>query len=399
MWTTFIKEKIMDNLIKPHGGKLIKRILEGEKKKEYEEKLRYLKGIFLNEREASDLYMISIGAFSPLEGFLNKIDYLNVVENMRLENGILWPIPITLSIDKEELGNIKKEKEIGLFNEKREPLGIFQIEEIYGYDKKKEAINVYKTDDQNHPGVSYIYSNGDYLIGGKVWMLNEPVHKEFKDYWFTPFQTRNIFMERGWKKIVGFQTRNPIHRAHEFLIKTALEIVDGVFINPLVGQTKKDDVPADIRMKCYKVLIDKYFPKDRVFIGVYGAYMRYAGPREAVLHAIVRKNFGCTHFIVGRDHAGVGNYYGPFDAQKIFYEFKKEDVEIEPIFFENAFYCKKCGEMRTIKTCPHDRKEHLSFSGSKIRELFQAGEIPPSEFTRPEIANILMEWYLGDKNG
>ncbi|MGC8976029.1 MAG: sulfate adenylyltransferase [Candidatus Ratteibacteria bacterium] len=389
----------MEEIIKPHGGKLINCVLNDDEKKEFIEKVSYLKKIYLNEREVSDLYMISIGAFSPLDGFLNKDDYINVVENMRLKNGIVWPIPITLSIDDEERKILKEGEEIVLSSPENIHLGIMKIDEVYSYDKKKEARYVYKTEDENHPGVSYVYSNGDYLIGGKVYMLNEPFHEEFKDYWFKPVETREIFKNKGWKKIVGFQTRNPIHRAHEFIIKTALEIVDGVFINPLVGQTKKDDVPADIRMKCYKVLIDKYFPKERVFIGVYGGYMRYAGPREAVLHAIVRKNFGCTHFIVGRDHAGVGNYYGPFDAQKIFYEFKKEDIEIEILFFENAFYCKKCGEMRTVKTCPHNKEDWLSFSGSKIRELFAAGEIPPSEFTRPEIANILMEWYLRSKNG
>ena len=388
----------MDYLIPPHGKKLVNRVLDEESKKEYNEKLKYLKKIFLNEREISDLYMISIGAFSPIEGFLNKEDYENVVKDMRLKNGIVWPIPITLSISQDEKEEIAKEKEIALFDSKNNCIGIMEVEEIYEYDKKKEALNVYKTDDEKHPGVSYLYSQEKYLIGGKVWMLNEPIWEEFKDFWYTPFQTRNIFIKKGWKKIVGFQTRNPIHRAHEFIIKTALEIVDGVFINPLVGQTKKDDVPAHVRMECYQILIDKYFPKDRVFMGVYGGYMRYAGPREAVLHAIVRKNFGCTHFIIGRDHAGVGNYYGPFDAQNIFNEFEKKEIEIEPLFFENAFYCRKCGEMRTIKTCPHNDEYHLSFSGSKMREMFRAGEIPPAEFIRPEIVNILMKWYLGNKD-
>lgn len=387
----------MFDSIKPHGGFLVNRIANEEEKEEIKEKSKFMKRIVLNNREISDLYMISIGAFSPLEGFVGKKDYINILENMRLSNGIVWPIPVTLSISEEEKEEIKNEERVLLTNLKGEIIGFIEVEEIYEYDKEREAKFVYKTTDLNHPGVKYLYESGDYLISGKIKMIKEPVHEEFKDFWFTPSQTRRIFNEKGWKQVVGFQTRNPIHRAHEFIIKTSLEIVDGVFINPLVGETKEDDIPADVRMKCYQVLIEKYFPKDRVFLGVYGAYMRYAGPREAVLHAIVRKNFGCTHFIVGRDHAGVGNYYGPFDAQKIFFEFKREEIEIYPLFFENAFYCKKCLEMRTVKTCPHSEDSRYSFSGSRIRELLSAGEIPPVEFTRPEVANILIEWYLRER--
>lgn len=341
-----------------------------------------MKRIELNPREISDVEMLVKGAFSPLEGFLCREDYESVISNMRLKDGRVWPIPITLSADEKLDGDV----DLG-------GIAILHVEDVYKYDKEKEAELVYKTKDPNHPGVAYLYKQGEYLAGGKIELVKQPEHDEFKEYWFTPEQTKKIFREKGWRRVVGFQTRNPIHRAHEFIIKCAMEIVDGLFLNPLVGETKKGDIPADVRMACYKRLIEKYFPKDRVFMGVYGAAMRYAGPREAIMHALVRKNFGCTHFIVGRDHAGVGNYYGPFDAQYIFDEFTHEELGITPLFFDNSFYCRHCGEMATIKTCPHPPTEHFSLSGTKVRELLASGEIPPQEFTRPEIANILIEWY------
>lgn len=340
----------------------------------------------LNTREISDIEMLAKGAFSPLDGFLCREDYEGVVSSMRLKDGKVWPIPITLSTDEKIRGDVY----LG-------GIAILHVEDVYTYDKEEEAELVYKTKDPAHPGVSYLYEQGKYLLGGKIELVKQPEHTEFKEYWFTPEQTRKIFKEKGWRRIVGFQTRNPIHRAHEFIIKCAMEIVDGLFLNPLVGETKKGDIPADVRMACYKKLIEKYFPKDRVFMGVYGAAMRYAGPREAIMHALVRKNFGCTHFIVGRDHAGVGNYYGPFDAQYIFDEFKPEELGITPLFFDNAFYCRHCAEMATVKSCPHPETEHFSLSGTKVRELLDSGELPPPEFTRPEIANILIEWFRGNR--
>ena len=379
-------------MIEPHGGRLINRIVDIKEKKELLKKAKSLKKFSLNQREISDFEMIAIGAFSPLEGFLNQEDYISVLGNCRLKNGLVWSIPITLSATKEEIKNLKENEEVALLNGK-EILGILHLKQIYTYNKKKEAELVYKTTDITHPGVNYLYSQGEYLLGGKVTLLNRAKHEEFKEYWFDPVKTRKIFKEKGWKRIVGFQTRNPIHRAHEFIIKTALEICDGVFLNPLVGETRKEDIPAEVRMLCYKTLIDKYFPKDRVFMGVYGAAMRYAGPREAILHAIVRKNFGCTHFIVGRDHAGIGNFYGSFEAQEIFEKFRPEEIGITPLFFENAFFCRRCREMATIKTCPHPEEDHFSLSGTKVRELLASGEIPPPEFTRPEIADILINWY------
>jgi len=383
-------------MIEPHGGKLVNRILEGKEREDFLKRAKSLKGLQLNPREISDLEMIAIGAFSPLEGFLSQEDYKSVLENLRLKNGLVFSIPITLSATKEEIKSLKENEDIALLNGK-EILGILHLKQIYTYDKKKEAQLVYKTTDITHPGVAYLYSQGEYLLGGKITLLNRAKHEEFKEYWFDPVKTRQIFKEKKWKRIVGFQTRNPIHRAHEYIIKTALEICDGVFLNPLVGETRKEDIPADVRMLCYKTLIEKYFPKERVFMGVYGAAMRYAGPREAILHALVRKNFGCTHFIVGRDHAGVGNFYGPFEAQEIFDNFKPEEIGITPLFFENAFFCRRCREMATLKTCPHPEEDHFSLSGTKVRELLASGEIPPPEFSRPEVADILIDWYRKSK--
>lgn len=383
-------------MIQPHGSKLVSRVVEDEKKEELLEKAKLLKKIKLNSHEVSDLEMISIGCFSPLEGFLKEDDYKSVVENCRLSNGLVFTIPITLSATKEEVKYLKENEDIALTDYK-EILGILHLEQIYNYDKKREAEFVYKTTDKSHPGVAYLYSQGEFLLGGKITLINRPMHKEFQEYWFDPLQTRKIFKEKGWKTIVGFQTRNPIHRAHEFIIKTALEIADGLFLNPLIGETKKGDIPAEIRMKCYDVLLDNYFNKNMVFMGVYGAAMRYAGPREAVFHALVRKNFGCTHFIIGRDHAGVGKYYKPFEAQHIFDEFDSKELGIIPLFFDNAFWCRRCTSMATLKTCPHREEEHFSLSGTKVRELLASGEIPPPEFTRPEIADILIEWFIKER--
>lgn len=378
-----------DFIPKPHGSVLIDRILKGEAKKEALKRSKELKALYLNRREICDLESIATGVFSPLQGFNCKEDYESILEHCRLKTGTVWTIPITLSLEEEEVKDLGKEV---LLKEKDKVLGLLEVEEVFKYDKRKEAKLIYKTEDPKHPGVAYLYSQGDYLVGGKVSLFYEPKDRRFKKYWLKPEITRRIFKEREWKTIVGFQTRNPIHRAHEFLIKTALQIVDGVFINPLVGETKADDIPPEVRLKCYKVLIDKYFPKERVLLGVYGAAMRYAGPREAVLHAIVRKNFGCTHFIVGRDHAGVGSYYAPDEARKFFREFDEKEIGINLFFFENAFFCRKCGEMATIKTCPHHENYHLSLSGSELRGLLKKGKYPEPELTRKEVAKILVDW-------
>ncbi|MCM8784926.1 MAG: sulfate adenylyltransferase [Candidatus Omnitrophica bacterium] len=378
-------------MIKPHGGKLINRIVSEEEKKILKEKIFILKSIKLNRRQISDIEMIAIGGFSPLEGFMGKEDYLNVLYNMRLANGLVWPIPITLSVDKNVANRFEIGEDIALLDEFGTVIAILHLEEIYPYNKELEAEKVYKTKDLNHPGAKVVFSQGDFLLSGKISVIEKPKHTEFSEYYLTPEETRRIFTEKGWKTIVGFQTRNPIHRAHEYIQKCALEIFDGLFLHPIVGETKSDDIPADIRMKCYEVLIEKYYPKDRVILAINPAYMRYAGPREAIFHAIVRKNYGCTHFIVGRDHAGVGNYYGSYDAQRIFLEFKPEELDIVPLFFEHTFYCKKCGNMASYKTCPHGQEDRITLSGTKVRQMLQDEEIPPLEFTRPEIAKILIE--------
>lgn len=383
--------------IPPHGGNLINSLVQEKEKPDLIRKAGALKKLVLNDREISDLEMIATGAFSPLEGFLLEEDYLSVLDRMHLKNGLAWSIPITLAIDENEARQIKEGQEIALYDKDNSLRGILELAQVYSYDKKREASQVYKSQDPSHPGVEYLYSQGELLAGGKVRLINRPDHDNFKKFWFDPVDTRRIFREKGWRRIVGFQTRNPIHRAHEFIIKTAMEIADGLLLNPLVGETKEGDVPAEIRMACYQKLIENYFPKDRVLLAVYGAAMRYAGPREAIMHALVRKNFGCTHFIVGRDHAGVGNFYGPFDAQLIFDEFEPQEIGITPLFFDNSFYCRQCQEMVTVKVCPHLEKDRRTFSGTKVRELLRAGEIPPPEFTRPEIAEILIQAYREGK--
>lgn len=381
----------MSKLIPPHGGELINRILPAEVAQEMGEKARELPSLVLNAREISDVEMIAIGGFSPLEGFMTRKDYLSVINDMRLANGLPWTLPITLSTTKEKANTLKEGQEVALYDEERRLIAVLHLEEKYEYNKEKEADKVYRTTDPAHPGVSALYRQGEILLGGKISVIERPPHHDFLEYRLDPAQTRQIFLQRGWRKIVGFQTRNPVHRAHEYLQKCALECVDGLLLHPLVGETKSDDIPAEIRMRCYEVLLQHYYPKDRVLLAVNPAAMRYAGPREAIFHAIVRKNYGCTHFIVGRDHAGVGNYYGTYDAHYIFEEFEPEEIGIEPLFFEHAFYCKVCEGMASTKTCPHPPEHHVVLSGTKVREMLRRGELPPAEFTRPEVARILLE--------
>lgn len=378
--------------IAPHGGRLIDRTVRGEAAQELRERARSLPALHLNARQVSDLDLIANGAFSPLEGFLTHAEYQRVVEEMHLADGLPWTIPVTLAVDAADAPTVGAD--VALYAPGGALRGVLHVRDVFGYDKAREARNVYRTEEAAHPGVAVLLAQGDTLLGGPVTVLADE-SRDTGPHHLSPAQTRAMFAERGWRTIVGFQTRNPVHRAHEYIQKCALEIVDGLLLHPLVGETKSDDIPADVRMRCYEVLLANYYPRNRVQLGVLPAAMRYAGPREAIFHALVRKNYGCTHFIVGRDHAGVGNYYGTYDAQRLFEEFSPDELGIAPLKFENSFYCHRCGSMASEKTCPHDAADHVTLSGTAVRALLRAGELPPPEFSRPEVARILIESMRG----
>ncbi|MBX5451210.1 sulfate adenylyltransferase [Thermogemmatispora sp.] len=379
-----------DGLIAPHGGELVINLVDESERQELSERASHLPQVPVGIRELADLEMLAVGAYSPLRGFMTQTDYESVVEEMHLSNGLPWTIPITLAVDADRAATLKEGTEVALVDGRGVLQAVLTLEEKYRYDKQREARRVYRTDDEAHPGVKALYQQGDVLLGGRVRVLTLP-EQTFAAYRYTPQQARRLFQERGWRRVVGFQTRNPVHRAHEYIQKCALEIVDGLYLHPLVGATKDDDIPAAVRMRCYEVLLEHYYPADRVILGVLPAAMRYAGPREAVFHAILRKNYGCSHFIVGRDHAGVGNYYGTYDAHYIFAEFDAKQLGITPLFFDHTFYCRACEGMASAKTCPHDSSQHVILSGTKVRQMLRAGEMPPREFTRPEVARILIE--------
>lgn len=372
--------------IAPHGGELINRIVTGAQREEFLSKAEFLPRVQLDERAVSDLQLIAIGGFSPLTGFMGRADYDRVVEEMHLANGLPWAIPVTLSVTEEVAAPLQEGSLVRLDDSTGRYIGVLQLSEKYTYDKAREAVKVYRTDEEKHPGVAVVYAQGNVNLAGEVWLLERDPHPLFPSYQIDPAVSRAAFREKGWKTVVGFQTRNPIHRAHEYIIKCALETVDGLFLHPLVGATKEDDISADIRMRCYEIMLEHYFPNDRVILAINPAAMRYAGPREAIFHALVRKNYGCTHFIVGRDHAGVGDYYGTYDAQYIFDEFEPGTLGIQPLKFEHAFYCTRTQGMATTKTSPSLPEERIHLSGTKVREMLRRGELPPPEFSRPEVA-------------
>jgi sulfate adenylyltransferase len=378
-------------MINPHGGKLVDCTAPREEAQQLAREAEALPKIPLNERELADLEMIACGAMSPLEGFMTSADYHRVVDSMHLANGLAWSIPVALSAKSNEHEKPALWERVALTDETGRALAVMEVEDWYHVDHEHEARMVLRTTDDAHPGVQYLKSITPVYLGGRIRLIDALPRRDFARYRLEPRETRVLFAEKGWARIAAFQTRNPIHRAHEYLQKCALELADGLLIHPLVGETKAGDTPAEVRMRCYEVLIENYYPKDRVALSVFPAAMRYAGPREAIFHAIIRKNYGCTHFIVGRDHAGVGNYYGTYDAQTIFQEFGPDEIAITPLFFDHAFYCRRCGNMATTKTCPHGAANHVILSGTKVREMLAAGELPPAEFTRAEVAQILVE--------
>jgi len=384
--------------IPAHGGRLIDLLAAGDEAKSLRERAAGLRTVALNSRSLSDVELLATGGYSPLDGFMTQDDYRAVVDGMHLAGGLPWPMPITLAVSDEQAAAIKEGEEVALTDETGRILGLLEVREKFGYDKKAEANGVYRTEDEAHPGVAVLYEQGDTLLGGPLRVIERPHYDDFPKYRLTPAQTRSAFAELGWKTVVGFQTRNPVHRAHEYIQKAAMEIVDGLLLHPLVGDTKAGDIPADVRMRCYEVLIENYYPQGRVVLSVNPAAMRYAGPREAVFHALVRKNFGCTHFIVGRDHAGVGKYYGTFDAQLIFNEIDPVALGITPLMFEHSFFCKRCEGMGSAKTCPHEAEDRVFLSGTQVREMLAGGISPPPEFSRPEVAKVLIEAMQGEVN-
>ena len=381
-----------DYPIAPHGGELVDLLADGAAADALRDEASNFPQIVVAERELSDLEMLTGGALSPLRGFMGERDYHSVLETMHLADGLAWAIPVVLPLTDGEAKRLGGAESVALLpSEGADPIAVLRVSEIFKRDKAKEAVSVYRTDEDAHPGVKAVYDAGDLCAAGSLDVLRLPAHEDFTKYRRTPRETRAEFERRGWKTVVGFQTRNPIHRAHEYIQKCALEIVDGLLVHPLMGATKADDVPPDVRMSCYEALFEGYYPKDRAMVSIFPAAMRYAGPREAIWHAIARKNYGCTHFIVGRDHAGVGTYYGTYDAQQIFEEFEPGELGITPLMFEHSFWCDACEGMASPKTCPHGEETRVSLSGTKVRAMLREGQRPPQEFSRPEVADILIE--------
>jgi sulfate adenylyltransferase len=383
-------------LIKPHGSNKLKiLLLAGEEKKEELKKASTLKKISISSRETGDLIMLGIGGFTPLNGFMGHDDWKGICKDMKMANGLFWPIPITLSVSGDVAKSLKINEEVTLVSdETNEIMGTMKVKEKYQIDKNFECKHVFATDDPEHPGVKMVMEQKEWNIAGPVKVLSESYFpKEFKELYQRPAESRAIFAAKGWRTIAALQLRNPMHRSHEYLAKIALEVSDGLYIHQLVGKLKPGDIPAEVRTKCINVLVENYFVKDSVVCGGYPLDMRYAGPREALLHGVFRQNFGCTHLIVGRDHAGVGNYYGPFDAQNIFHEIPEDALLLKPLPIDWTFWCYKCGGMASMKTCPHKKEDRLFLSGTALRKSLSEGGEVPTEFSRPEVLSILKEYY------
>ncbi|MDZ4859351.1 MAG: sulfate adenylyltransferase [Candidatus Hydrogenedentes bacterium] len=375
----------------PHGGKLVDRFLTGDELDIAREKSKSMPRIKVDTYAAFDIDCIAKGIFSPLTGFMNETEVRRVIDSMELRPGIPWTIPIVLGVSNDQAEKLAVGSQVAIEDDLGDTVAILHLSEKFHVDHGEIAEKTYRTIDESHPGVKYTLTLGEVFLAGDLDVL-KPRVIEHQEYNLTPKETRAEFEKHGWKRIVAFQTRNPIHRAHEYLTKCALEVCDGLLIHPLMGTTKSDDIPGDVRMECYKTIVDLYYPKKHTMLSIMPVNMRYAGPKEAVMHAIIRKNYGCTHFIVGRDHAGVGKFYGTYDAHYIFNEIDAEALGIMPLFFDHTFHCKACGNMGSIKTCPHDAEHHTILSGTKVREMLKAGEIPPIEFSRPEVAKVLIKW-------
>jgi sulfate adenylyltransferase len=377
----------------PHGGSLVINSVDSQERDSLQRELKKAPSVTLDPREISDLILLSEGGLSPLDGFMDEAAWTSVVERMRLPNGLLFPLPVVLPVAEELAKTFKKGDLVALKDENGKILAALNVSDVFRRDVQKEAREVYRTTDPAHPGVHYLLSVSPFAVGGKVRVIENLSGGVFSNRRMTPTETRNLFNHHSWSTVVGFQTRNPIHRAHEYIQKCALELVDGLLVHPLVGETKEDDVPASVRMDCYEALLSRYYPSNRVVLGVFPGSMRYAGPREALFHALIRKNYGCTHFIVGRDHAGVGSYYGPFEAHDLLKEFDYDDLGIVPIFFDTAYYCRSCEAMASHKTCGHPEDSRILLSGTQVRKMLREGMAPPPEMTRPEVAKILINHY------
>ena len=388
----------MSALVEPHGGVLVDRFVAPSETAAFRERAQLLPRIDLDAREIADLEMIATGASSPLTGFLKFADYESVITRMRLSDGVVWPLPVTLSVAEESCSTLVPGTEAALFGGGR-LWGTIEVSEIFDREPLAEALAVYGTADPSHPGVAYLLSRPRWLVGGAVHVLPLPEDLPFFARRLTPRELRSEIAARGWRSAAGFQTRNPIHRAHEHLTKLALEVTDGLVIHPLIGETKSGDVTAEVRFRAYEALLENYYPRERTLLAAFPAAMRYAGPREAIYHALTRKNYGMTHFIVGRDHAGVGKFYSPYEAQAIFDRFSPEEIGITPLKLDATFFCQACDSTASLRTCPHDASHRLELSGTRVRELLESGGDLPREFTRPEVATILRDHYRGNGNG